>query len=119
MTGNDTDPKSNADILKAAKYLCCLLTRKHKNKGLEEILDKERDYLEKISFDVRKVRENKGEDIKDFENAGKLTQKKRLKSVIYQIETDPGLYQTLCNREKILKKRMMKSRRNLRWLCCR
>ena len=91
MTGNDTDPKSNADILKAAKYLCCLLTRKHKNKGLEEILDKERDYLEKISFDVRKVRENKGEDIKDFENAGKLTQKKRLKSVIYQIETDPGL----------------------------
>ena len=54
MTGNDTDPKSNADILKAAKYLCCLLTRKHKNKGLEEILDKERDYLEKISFDVRK-----------------------------------------------------------------
>ena len=91
MTGNDTDPKSNADILKAAKYLCCLLTRKHKNKGLEEILDKERDYLEKISFDVRKVRENKGEDIKDFESAGKLTQKKRLKSVIYQIETDPGL----------------------------
>ena len=60
MTGNDTDPKSNADILKAAKYLCCLLTRKQKNKGLEEILDKERDYLEKISFAVTKVRENKG-----------------------------------------------------------
>ena len=104
MTGNDTDPKSNADILKAAKYLCCLLTRKHKNKGLEEILEKERDYLKKVSFDVKKVYKNRGEKIEDFENVGKKYQKERVKSVIEQMEVDPGLeeavFDTLQQRKK-------------------
>ena len=60
MTGTEPARGRGSDVYKAAHRLLQFVSRKHKNKGLEEILDKERDYLEKISFDVRKVRENKG-----------------------------------------------------------
>ena len=58
---------------------------------LEEILEKERYYLKKVSFDVKKVYKNRGEKIEDFENVGKKYQKERVKSVIEQMEVDPGL----------------------------
>ena len=80
-----------SDVSKAANCLRQLVLRKHKNKGLEEVLTKERDYLEKISFDVRKVRENAGENRKVFEEAGRETKRERIKSIIEQIENDPGL----------------------------
>ena len=85
MTGSDTDYKDNSDIFKAAKILRTLVTRKHKNKGKDWVLEKEKTYLESVTFQVE------GKKRKSFENVQDKSKKKRVKSVIENIEKDPGL----------------------------
>ena len=105
MTGSTPDQEI---INKVAKSLHSLLGKsKNKNKGLEWILEREKGYLEGVSFEVAESSEKrkgsekkeasldsgaiKSQKRKQFDEAGEKTKSRRVKSVIQHLEEDQGL----------------------------
>ena len=98
MTGAAPDEDTSLVISKAARSLHNLVEKqKHREKGQDRIMKEESEYLESINFHI------KGKKRKNFEDVEKQTQDRRIKSVIEQIETNPGLDEAVFETLKVKK----------------